>query len=325
MERRKLSDLVVEAEMSLGETPWVDRSYRALREALLRRVPADWLPRTITQKETRGTVGFDPPRPFVEVKVFKKPVIEEYGCGSYGCVAPTHKQGLVFKITSDTSEAAFVSRARTLPETLGIVQYKAIYVTDLTHRGRPVFVLWRSEAYSVGDWTKGFLQRHGSDDYSRQTVREAYALLHSFMQWAKEVAEYVRPRLRALKRQYDDAEAAQRRALLLTELWKAYEREDPIQVQESVRYAQSLRGVRRIGMALRTCLYIAQELSSNALLYRVGTALQHYLEEGILLADVHGNNIGLDHENEAIITDPGHAVEFHPRWAQPPSVERLEG
>jgi len=81
--------------------------------------------------------------------------------------------------------------------------------------------------------------------------------------------------------------------------------------------------VRRVGVALRTCLSAAQELTSNPILYRVGEALAHYLEEGLLLADVHANNIGLDDEGEAIITDPGHIVEFNPRWAKSPQVERL--
>jgi hypothetical protein len=57
----------------------------------------------------------------------------------------------------------------------------------------------------------------------------------------------------------------------------------------------------------------------------VGEALAHYLENGILLADVHSNNLGLDSEGEVLITDPGHAVEFHPRWADTPKIERLPG
>ena len=76
--------------MTFGETPWVDKNYRALHEALQRRVPAEWLPRMISERTVHSTVGFDPPRPFTEVIKFKKPVIEEYGCGHYGCVAPTH-------------------------------------------------------------------------------------------------------------------------------------------------------------------------------------------------------------------------------------------
>lgn len=43
----------------------------------------------------------------------------------------------------------------------------------------------------------------------------------------------------------------------------------------------------------------------------------------MLLADVHTYNIGLDDEGEAIITDFGHAVKFHPRWVQLPQLERL--
>jgi hypothetical protein len=306
--------------MTFGETPWVDRNYRALHEALQRRVPAEWLPRTISERTVHGTVGFDPPRPFTEVVKFKRPVIEEYGCGHYGCVAPTHEPGLVFKLTTDASEAAFVARAMTLPETAGIVGYKKIYSTGLKHRGKSLFVLWRTEATSVGAWS--FAKRH-PDVYGKQVQREADTLLQTFLMWAKIVREYVYPKLRSLQTSYADPpeDLVAERTKLLAELWKSYEREEPV-VEHSIGSLQSLKGLRRVGVALRTCLYVSQEMSGNAALYRVGQALGHYLEEGILLADVHGNNIGLD-DGEAIITDPGHAVEFHPRWAQPPQVERL--
>jgi hypothetical protein len=300
--------------MSLGETPWVDRSYKALHAALSERVPAEWLPRMISERTEHGTVGFDPPRPYTEVIRFKNPVIEEYGCGSYGCVAPTHKPGLVFKLTTDVSEAAFVARAKELDETVGIVQYKAIYSTGIKHKGKPMFVLWRTEASEVGAWISAFRTKH-PDLYGTQVTNEANKQLRHFMEWAKIVREYVHPKVRSMQ-------TVEERAQLFKALWASYEREDPV-TERAVSSLQYVKGIQRVGMALRTCLYVAQEMSGNAVLYKVGTALGHYLEEGILLADVHINNIGLDENGDAIITDPGHAVEFHPRWAQPPQIERL--
>ena len=62
-------------------------------------------------------------------------------------------------------------------------------------------------------------------------------------------------------------------------------------------------------------------IANTDVVYPIGTALGHYIDEGILLADVHLNNIGRNIENDQlIITDPGHAVEFHPRWTELPKV-----
>lgn len=114
-------------------------------------------------------------------------------------------------------------------------------------------------------------------------------------------------------------------------LWQSYERSEPVQESETWHpdgrgiegYFKNLRGLQRVGVALRTALYASQKMQGNPSLYHVGEALGHYLENGIMLADVHSNNIGLDTEDEAIITDPGHAVEFNPRWAEPPQVPML--
>ena len=53
--------------------------------------------------------------------------------------------------------------------------------------------------------------------------------------------------------------------------------------------------------------------------YLVGEAFAYYLEEGLLLADVHFGNIGEampeDHAAcELVITDPGHMVPLKDRW-----------
>ncbi len=37
------------------------------------------------------------------------PIAEEFGCGFFGCVFPTNKPGIVFKLTKDRNEAQFVS------------------------------------------------------------------------------------------------------------------------------------------------------------------------------------------------------------------------
>jgi hypothetical protein len=199
------------------------------------------------------------------------------------------------------------------------VEYKAIYSTGLQHKGRPLFVLWRTEAFSVGEWQ--YSRTHPNETnkaYARQIDREASTALDGFLKWAKIVRAYMHPKLRAT------VTSAEERGALLRAAWSAYERAEPAQDMSNWQL-QSLKGMPKVGVALRTCLYVAQEMSSNPSLYRVGEALAHYLENGILLADVHANNLGLDSEGEVLITDPGHAVEFHTRWADTPKIERLPG
>ena len=324
--------------MSLGKTPWVDKNVVMALPSLRRVVPESWLPRMITEynEEVRRGPGW--PTTYETVKL-KKPVVEEYGCGSYGCVMPTSEPGLVMKLTSDVSEAWFISRARSLDYIGGIVEYKKIFALPTQHKGRPLFVLWRTEARYIGDWS---YTTHHHDDrtaagsyqpsaYSRRVAAEANTQLNAFMRWAWIARAYIHPMLRAAEKQTSAHAVLERREEFLARLWGVYEsseRAEDVSVGlfdgHSRGAVERLRGVKKVGVALQTCLHIADAMQGNPSLVNVGAALGHYLENGILLADVHHNNLGLstdpDAGSEAIITDPGHAVEFHPRWAQPPQI-----
>jgi hypothetical protein len=66
---------------------------------------------------------------------------------------------------------------------------------------------------------------------------------------------------------------------------------------------------------------ITEEMGSTAPGYLVGEALGELLDQGILLADVHRNNIGeVDLPDfskwEFVITDPGHMVALDPKWLE---------
>jgi hypothetical protein len=269
----------------LGSTPWVDRSFNSILPALREKVPESWLPRTISEKTEEYTVGFDPTRHSKTTR-FKKPVVEELGCGHYGCVMPTHEPNLVFKLTTDVSEAAFVARALELEPTAGIVEYRGIYSTGLAHKGRPLFVLWRTEAFSVGEWQ--YSRTHAQEpnkDYARRIDRDASTQLATFMTWAKIVRAYMHPRLREIQTKNasmspssDDgvwrsplslkrlankqaaltgsAGVVEERGALLKTAWSAYERAEAAQDMSNWQL-QSLKGMAKVGVALRTCLYIA--------------------------------------------------------------------
>jgi hypothetical protein len=308
--------------MNLGKTPWVDRTMTDILPQLRQRVPATWLPRMITEETVEVQRGpWGAPVTTFETRKFPRPVVEEYGCGSYGCVMPTHEPGLVIKLTTDMSEAWFISRAMSLEETTGIVTYKGLYALSATDRyGRQIFVLWRTEARDVGAWDYARTHKENSD-YARRVDREAMGLLGSFKEWASIARDYLQPKLKAAGANSD------KRHKILTAAWKAYERAEPEEGGRGTYRSANARGMAKVGIALRTCLELSQEMQGNPSLYNVGEALGHFLENGIVLADVHSNNLGLafdeDEGSGAIITDPGHAVEFSPQWSEPAKVEML--
>jgi hypothetical protein len=72
-------------------------------------------------------------------------------------VAPTATAEIVFKVTSDPLEAHFVASAlliasknKSVGWPVGIVRYENIVQLEGSYRRRPVFGLWREEAYDVG-------------------------------------------------------------------------------------------------------------------------------------------------------------------------------
>lgn len=322
--------------MTLDGSAWVDRSITEVWDRVANVVPESWMPKI--------AVGSTRPKKYKHV--------EEYGCGHYGCVMPTNEPGLVCKLTSDVTEARFVVKAITLGHTAGIVEYKNIYALQGLTRSsgwgnkRPLFILWRTEAESVGEWRyRDTHPRDANTNYGIQVERVADSLLSAFLRWASLARDYIQPRLRAISLNHHDAQRKQTAGIaehkwgmpvawadpswlnqareeFLKKVWKAYETSEAAHDMPMSRL-HNLKGLPKVGTALRTCLYIAQEMSGNPSLYRVGEALAYYLEEGILLADVHANNLGLDAEGEVIITDPGHAVEIHPRWSAPATIVEI--
>ena len=284
----------------LGKTPWVDRNLRAFWDRIATQVPESWMPAVI---EGSG----------------KKFSVEEYGCGHYGCVMPTAEDtiedNIVFKLTSDVTEARFVIMAMELPETEGIVKYYKIFaIPDTTHRGRPLFVLWRQGAEDVGLLGGIFggrfyfdANKYGYDEYHVRNIREGEKYLRQFLDHARDVKD----RLSKILKQ----NGPEKRERVLTAAWRAFE-DAPADVDP-----RHYRDIPRIGVALRQCWDLAMMIQNTDVVYPIGTALSHYIDEGILLADVHLGNIGRDTRNDQlIITDPGHAVEFSPRWTTLPKV-----
>lgn len=86
-----------------------------------------------------------------------------------------------------------------------------------------------------------------------------------------------------------------------------------------------LRGAKKAAVSLRLCESTAEIMEHTYASDLIGGAFSFYLEHGMLLADVHANNVGVvtrknDHDDEwggyNVITDPGHMVPLDPRWVE---------
>jgi len=257
------------------------------------------------------------------------PTTKDYGCGHYGCVLPTgYEDGLgneiVCKITTDTSEAQFIQAALLLsqqdPWPVGMIRYLGVYrIPNKQFRKRPVYVIWREGAPDAAEvrypWQgpPGAPEELSSRDVdivniSRDVAAKLRAklgatknsnpnskLVQEMFRWLKNTAgiDDVRP---FLVRNYEG------RLLHLTHWLKGLPR--------------GAQGAARLFRLFDACCQEMQNKSSTAY---VGEALGYYLHEGILLADVHMNNIRLATPEDFssavnVISDPGHMVSLDPRW-----------
>jgi hypothetical protein len=206
----------------------------------------------------------------------------------------------------------------------GLVRYEKIFELEgQEHKKRPLFVLWREEAYDVGFMKAVFGMWGGAteasksyDAYEMRSMREGDKLLTKFLELAHIVRETM---IRAFKS--SAAKAPEEREVvyqrLLDQLWNSFENSD---LDRDPRF---YKGVPRAGIALRQCYGLAQEIANTYLVDQIGSVLGDYIDEGILLADVHLANIGKNAEGQAIITDPGHAVAVHPKWVHWPEIKKI--
>jgi hypothetical protein len=287
--------------------PWVTRSLRQAWDALERLVGPGLMP-LMTATDTRDRAA---PR--------------EFGSGHYGTVMPTHTKGIVMKVTSDPTEAALVASALSIGEFPdGIVRYERIVSLPEKLRGRGVFVLWREEAESVGVHPAGFRGRLDNLEYLDEEAMDLIYLFKSIAAALREQSDRISPAAVAEREpEMDEPDPFHLAQAVIAAVMRQRRRQVmPQAVDESLR--KELRS-RAPGGALRTAvLYSAIEHcldmmeNTNGILL-VGEALRFYFDHGILLADVHADNIGRvqrdDHSGLVnAITDPGHAVFLDDRY-----------
>jgi len=282
----------------LAATPWVDRTASSVWSRIVAASPKPaWVPKHTTKRGGKVTV-------------------EEFGCGHYGCVMPTSDDAVVCKITSDATEAVFVAAAMRLgfgEGIEGIVRYHGVYELPGEHRGRKTFVLWREAATVVGlsGWDVGVPAAQREYEQVRVANLARYLILF------KDFAAAARDTLKRSDDPFALLAEAKRYEDAAWDRVSGMDLDNPAGVASAnfVLRNPGTRGAARVALALRLCDVVAELMQSTDGSDLIGSALRYYLGEGILLADVHGSNVGkVERTSGWVITDPGHAVGLEERW-----------
>ena len=238
---------------------------------------------------------------------------QEFGCGHYGCVMPTGTPGTVFKITTDATEAAFIAAYLSWPKHQrpnGIVGYhRLLAIKSESRLNRPVFVLLRDEAQHIGSYAIESWIRSEKKDSDREYYSRSF-----------------RNVTRAIKNSLDSAREVRRLVLKKPNaeeiLKQAMERRDQAW-EMGPRAAHGRDTILKIAFQLQRFGENAMEMENEPMGVEVGRALRECLDDhGLLLADVHTNNIGMpgtpalldEIGHTPIITDPGHAITLDDRY-----------
>ncbi len=226
--------------------------------------------------------------PKVNSHTANKLVAQEYGSGVYGTVMPTNTKGIVVKVTSDPTEATFaymLSKMGRYPE--GIVKYYDVFELEGERRGRPIYVLWREEAYDVGK----SLTRQAANMLVdlRSEIDPAFRLTYS----EPERSEHLRP-IKSAARAYRKH--------------TGYERggSGPNLVGKAKMWLSD-KDV-RAGYGIDAARAIADNLAHGDSGRLVGAAIRDLIDRDILLADIHPGNVGKvprRGQMRTVITDPG--------------------
>ena len=324
--------------------PWVDEIIVRNWSALTRVLPPHWLPKHADGKFTR------------------RESFKEYGCGHYGCVFETPDPDAVFKVTTDESEADFVALWGVLPRPPGVVTYHGIWdcaqkVKRLQANDqivqRSVYVLVRESADDTATLGVDAEAFASEGQTGVPLLQFANALVHF-----KALASQLRSGIRVAEEQGDPDVIkraveweARNGEIDPAKLWHddgglVFEEQDDgrnviahRKSDRSQRFFVLQRDLPKHRVLMiplgqengflaaamgRLLKAIARQMGTLPTGQLVGQALAHYLDQGLLLADVHTNNVGLTERTvrgqrafEWVITDPGHVVRLREGLPRP--------
>ncbi len=220
----------------------------------------------------------------------------EYGHGAYGVVFPTQgRTGAICKITSDPSEAHFIAAYHKLPrKPEGIVKYGPIFQLQAIREGRPVYILWREEAFDVG---KVFVQ---GDEDAAQIMNEIF---DATIPTCKIACSANTP-ANELSMIRDSAKSLSGHT--------GYEGGDAPSWISKVASKIALPTT-KAGRGLATAAVLAKQLARIPKFRSIGQTMSYLIDHGILVTDVHDGNFGYvkrggRRRRLAVITDPGNVA-----------------
>lgn len=238
----------------------------------------------------------------------------EYGTGKYGVVIPSNRPGIVIKITSDNTEARFVEAMLRLPhQPPGVIQYHALYklgVRRYVKRGRiktdPVYIIWRDEAYRIGCWR------------NHKGARKLATYLHAYMEYAYPAARII----------WDSQRDIRHSAMRLRRSKYPKRSVDRQHINERKIKAE-IRKHHSSADRLAYCISYAESISYRLAVdgfgKEIGALLYDMIRHGVLMADVHSNNIGYNRKKggQLVITDPGN-IAFLKKEAETSADRKLK-
>lgn len=278
--------------------PWVTRAIADNFEALQAKVLPAYMPVLTDARASHDDLVVE---------------VVELGCGAYGCVLPTDDKDVVLKITTDATEFELVSKI--LPEVggapEGLVRYYAWAElhgkVNLGGKGEhTAYALWRESASDIGELGRllleaeraaggvrgGAKRQHDLLSEQQRAATEAYVLLASADNPDRLYMEAIH--------HHDDVPGA------------------PLSVDPRYlrRQQPTARALALLINYFRACVAGLGE-DRTAALALVGHALQHMFERGILVADVHTENVGRVKRGDQkvwVITDPGNVAVLPQPW-----------
>lgn len=226
----------------------------------------------------------------------KAPDAEEYGCGFFGCVFPTNKQGVTFKLTKDRNEARLVYWLIKHKQPPGILRHYKILKLDVSPNTLDQHVLTRD----VDDPPCKCLQCAG------YPIREAVWAI-----WREEVREapgkpawlgypikkFIKNGMATL---YDASKAV---------FWFARDGRYTSKVVAAARRmvaSGKLKGNTPV-TALAAVELALKKVAKTELRQVAQSVLSIYQKHNILITDIHANNLGKT-KRGWVITDPGEVV-----------------
>lgn len=312
--------------------PWASKIYAQVCDEIHEKVESLGLPTPMEDTPTsRGTCVLDP----------------ELGAGHYGVVYRTIRNDTVFKITTDETEAHFVSLLPRLREMgvdpKGIVKYFGIFGVESTHKGRPVYVLWREAAENVGKVSTVFCEGSGRVAKDPYLCRQ-YGIFERYLGTWQEFCRFIREIYLNAKKKADPEDFwiwvdQQMRSIeqervweLGDSIWETHKEKIRVHADSMFDIRQRLaRHPQKFAILVHIAERIAEEMTNENVAYQVGRTFGEYLEAGILMADVHLGNLGFvaarPDDNDfnpsmPVITDPGHVLILRRDLAQS-TIERL--